>query len=313
MGSEGPAVDVRNLTFVYKKPGTSLPEQQALAPVLDDISISLPPSSRLLLVGANGSGKSTLLTVLAGKRMPPAGSHVEVLGEPVFFKTPEGVTYLGTEWASNPVVRADIVVADFLNSIGGYKHKERRDHLLNILDVDLDWHMHQVSDGERRRVQIVAGLMAPFRVLLLDEVTVDLDVLVRTRLLEFLMQESANGATVLYATHIFDGLDAFPTHVCHMRAGKLLPEEAGGSIRWPIKIPNDDPSTKIEGVPQKAVERIAARGTARSALLEVALAWLEEDWQVRKEREKEGHVKRRGAREETRDSEAFYKQYDYSH
>lgn len=72
--------------------------------------------------------------------------------------------------AMNPVVRGDIVVSDFLNSVGGYRHKERRDVLLDILDVDLDWHMHQISDGERRRVQLVMGLMADWDVLLLDEV-----------------------------------------------------------------------------------------------------------------------------------------------
>jgi ABC-type uncharacterized transport system ATPase subunit len=70
----------------------------------------------------------------------------------------------------NPVVRGDIVVEHFLNSVGGYRHKERRDHLLDILDVDLDWHMHAISDGERRRVQLCMGLMQPWDVLLLDEV-----------------------------------------------------------------------------------------------------------------------------------------------
>lgn len=49
--------------------------------------------------------------------------------------------------AMNPVVRGDILVSDFLDSVGGYRHKERRDHLLDILDVDLDWRMHQISDG----------------------------------------------------------------------------------------------------------------------------------------------------------------------
>ena len=70
----------------------------------------------------------------------------------------------------NPVVRGDIVVSDFLNSVGGYRHKERRDRLLDILDGDLDWHMHQISDGERRRVQLCMGLMGDWDVLLLDEV-----------------------------------------------------------------------------------------------------------------------------------------------
>ena len=103
----------------------------------------------------------------------------------------------------NPVVRGDIVVSDFLNSVGGYRHKARRDRLLDILDVDLDWHMHEISDGERRRVQLVMGLMAPWDVLLLDEVTVDLDVLVRDDLLSFLKEESeSRGATIL-CTYIY--------------------------------------------------------------------------------------------------------------
>lgn len=70
----------------------------------------------------------------------------------------------------NPVVRGDIVVSTFLDSVGGYRHKERRDILLDILDIDLDWHMHKISDGERRRVQLCFGLMVPWDVLLLDEV-----------------------------------------------------------------------------------------------------------------------------------------------
>jgi CCR4-NOT complex subunit CAF16 len=46
----------------------------------------------------------------------------------------------------NPIVRSDIEVSHFLDSVsavGGYD-KERRDHLLDILDVDLSWRMHQV-------------------------------------------------------------------------------------------------------------------------------------------------------------------------
>lgn len=144
------------------------------------------------------AGKSTLLQILAGKRLTPKGTKVHIKGEDVFRGAPQGVTFLGTEWAMNPVVRGDIVVSHFLDSVGGYRHKERRDRLLDILDVDLDWHMHQISDGERRRVQLVMGLMAPWDILLLDEVTVDLDVLVRDDLLNFLKEESeTRGATIL--------------------------------------------------------------------------------------------------------------------
>jgi CCR4-NOT complex subunit CAF16 len=53
-----------------------------------------------------------------------------------------------------------------------------------------------------------------FQVLLLDEITVDLDVLARADLLRFLRKEcDERGATIIYATHIFDGLEDWPSHI----------------------------------------------------------------------------------------------------
>lgn len=60
------------------------------------------------------------------------------------------------------------------------------------------------------------------QVLLLDEITVDLDVLGRADLMRFLVQEcEQRGATIVYATHIFDGLEFWPTHVAYVARGKL--------------------------------------------------------------------------------------------
>ena len=66
------------------------------------------------------------------------------------------------------------------------------------------------------------GLIRPFKILLLDEVTVSLDVVVRQDLLRWLRYESeTRGATILYATHIFDGLDDWPTHL-HYLCDKVI-------------------------------------------------------------------------------------------
>ncbi|GAA6033969.1 hypothetical protein JCM8097_000434 [Rhodosporidiobolus ruineniae] len=296
-----PAIHLDQLSFSYQ--ALNRPPQ----PVLHTINLDLPRGSRCILVGANGAGKSTLLQILAGKRLT-RGSTAQVLGQDVFFQTPEGVTYLGTEWANNPVVRSDLEVAHFLDSVGGYRYKERRDRLLDILDVDLSWHMHQVSDGERRRVQIVSGLMKPWEVLLLDEVTVDLDILVRTRLLDFLREETeTRGATVLYASHLYD-FDNWPTHLVHLQLGSTLPPSP---MPWPL----------VEGqgkelVPASVLERMENPRRTGSRMLELASFWLSEDKKVRMQREiDEGGQARRGApgAGETRDSETFYKKYDYSH
>lgn len=77
---------------------------------------------------------------------------------------------------------------------------ERRARLVQLLDIDLEWSMMTVSDGQRRRVQICMGLLKPFKVLLCDEITVDLDILGRLDLLAFLAQEcEERGATVVGA------------------------------------------------------------------------------------------------------------------
>lgn len=96
-------------------------------------------------------------------------------------------------------------------------YPERRDELVRMLGIDLNWHMHQLSDGQRRRVQIMLGLVRPFKILLLDEITTSLDVCVRQDLLKWIVKESEErGATVLYATHIFDGLDDWATHLFYL-------------------------------------------------------------------------------------------------
>ncbi|RXW25251.1 hypothetical protein EST38_g603 [Candolleomyces aberdarensis] len=280
------AIHASRLTFRH---GPNAP------PSLLDINLALPPGSRTILIGANGAGKSTLLQLLAGKRLVTAeGATVQVKGQDVFRNTPTGVTFLGTEWAMNPVVRGDISVSAFLDSVGGYRHKERRDLLLDILDIDLDWRMHQISDGERRRVQLCFGLMVPWDVLLLDEVTVDLDVLVRNDLLTFLKEDSERRkATILYATHIFDGLSNFPTHIVHMQLGSFVQDP----IPW-------------------ASSNSLSSSAGTSSLYDVALQWLKEDREKRRGLEAEGQKIARGARRNQTvptDSETFYRKYDYSH
>ena len=153
--------------------------------------------------------------------MAPTGT-VSIAGIDPFTSGLEGVTYLGLEWVLNPIVRTDIDVPTLLASVGGDYYTERRDELVEILDIDLAWRMHAVSDGERRRVQLAMGLLRPWRVLLLDEITVDLDLLSRSNFLTFLKRETESRAcTIVYATHILDNLADWPTHLVHMHIGKI--------------------------------------------------------------------------------------------
>jgi CCR4-NOT complex subunit CAF16 len=94
-------------------------------------------------------------------------------------------------------LQADIAVHSLMKKLQS-DYPERRDELIDLLGIDVNWRMHMVSDGQRRRVQIFLGLLRPFKILLLDEVTVSLDVVVRQDLLRWLRRESeTRGSTIL--------------------------------------------------------------------------------------------------------------------
>ncbi|KAL8061473.1 hypothetical protein ABFX02_02G088600 [Erythranthe guttata] len=224
-----PTVAINKLKFTY--PGIDGHPPPGSAPLIEDFSLSLFPGDRCLFVGSNGAGKTTILKIIGGKHMVDP-DMVRVLGRSAFHDTAlissGDLSYLGGEWRREVAfagfeipIQMDVSAEKMIYGVTGVL-PQRRDELIKVLDVDLSWRMHKVSDGQRRRVQICMGLLKPFKVLLLDEITVDLDVLARADLLRFLKKEcEERGSTIIYATHIFDGLENWPSHIVYVAHGKL--------------------------------------------------------------------------------------------
>lgn len=215
-----PAIAVNGLSFAYGKDPRAL----------DSLLFNLPRGSRCLLVGDNGAGKTTLLRVLGGKHFVRE-NEVRILGRRCDFDKELNLmrSYLGGDWGKRTVafvgfgvqMTADIPCGEMMKDLQE-AYPARRARLYELLDINPMWRMHKVSDGQRRRVQIMLGLLRPFELLLLDEITTDLDVVTRQNLLQFLKDETTQrGVTVVYCTHIFDGLDAWPDHVLYLWKGKV--------------------------------------------------------------------------------------------
>lgn len=188
-------------------------------PVLRGVDLTVERGRRVLVIGANGAGKTTLLRVIAGKHLV-APASVRVLGRAAFHdpELASKVEILGGRFPFEVDLRVSEILARRVDV-----DPVRRDRLIDVLGVDLEWHMHAISDGQRRRVQLLLGLLAPREVLLLDEVTTDLDLIARFDLLAFLREESEQrGATILYATHIFDALDEWATDLVYIVAGRIV-------------------------------------------------------------------------------------------
>ncbi|CAK0890817.1 unnamed protein product [Prorocentrum cordatum] len=217
-----PAVDAEGVAFAY---ADWCPTSLRLE------SLRLPLGCRAALVGLNGAGKSSLLAVLAGRRLVPNG-QVRVLGHRAFHDhqaLDPIVALLSTEWKKQVSEMssarsmtfwelADAHVRDLVSAGGDMAViAGRMLRLVQSLGVDTAKPLGTLSDGMLRRAQIALKLLRPSRLLLVDEVTADLDVPSREAVLSFLREESEAGCAVVYCTHVLDGLSGWATHLLRAR------------------------------------------------------------------------------------------------
>lgn len=196
--------------------------------VLNNVNLNLNKGDRCLLLGINGSGKSCLLRTLAGMHIVTEGSLI-IDKKRSFQDQCNGLAFLGESWSRSVAFsghsiayQADIKVKDMMKKVQK-ENIERKKILTRVLGINPEWRMHLVSSGQRRRVRLFLGLLKPFKIALIDEMTMDLDIITRIKFMEWLKKESIdNKACIIYATHIFDGLNDWPTHIAHIKPGGIL-------------------------------------------------------------------------------------------
>merc|ERR1711966_528610 len=138
--SEALPINVRDLSFQYSMLDSAM--------VIQNLTLQLERGSRCLLVGSNGAGKTTMLNVLGGKHMHSEAS-VQILGQPAFSNTHPGVTVLSGQWARCLGSTNDVSVNEILAARTDLDDlaRTRVDELVTILDINLNWRLHMVSDG----------------------------------------------------------------------------------------------------------------------------------------------------------------------
>jgi len=217
------ALMCRSLSFSYTP-------HVAGSEVLQSVSFKVPWGARVVLVGLNGAGKSTLLSLLSGGRMAPEGA-VTVLGEDAF-RSPSAqkkVVLISSEWTAAVAAMSSASAEELMTAAiervceeERAETAERGQRLAELLGVDRNWQVYALSEGQRRRLHLVIKLMPLYQIALLDEATTDLDIVARRNLLLFLRHDSAaRRVTVVYCTHIFDGLEGWASHIALIDGRRL--------------------------------------------------------------------------------------------
>jgi ABC-type lipoprotein export system ATPase subunit len=197
---------------------------------LDDVSLQVPRSRFVALVGRSGCGKSTLLH-LAGAMDFPTSGHVILDGVATDRLTEAELTQLRREkvgfiFQSFQLLHTLSVVENVELPLLLAGHARPRpaaiERLASVGLADLARRLpHQLSGGQMQRVAIARALIHDPRILLADEPTGNLDTATGNSILELLRRISAEqSTTILMATHSPE-FASFVDTVVRMRDGRI--------------------------------------------------------------------------------------------
>ncbi|WP_242343947.1 energy-coupling factor ABC transporter ATP-binding protein [Anaeromyxobacter terrae] len=200
--------------------------------VLRDVSLSVAPGERVVLLGVNGCGKTTLLRALDGLAFPATGEiryggsalSARALDDAAFrrrFRSEVGLLFQNVDaMLFNPTVADELAFGPRQLGVPDVDARVRRWAEALDLVPFLDRAPFELSGGEKKRVALAAILALDPKVLLLDEATANLDPAAAARVVELL---AGLDVTTLATTHNLSVVEELGERA-------ILLDRAGGGI-----------------------------------------------------------------------------------
>jgi sodium transport system ATP-binding protein len=195
---------------------------------VDGVSFSANAGEILGLLGPNGAGKTTALRILCTLLKPTAGTArvagYDVVRHPGLVRQHVGFLSATTGVYDRMTAREMVEYYGRLNGLAGEQLQDRTKELFDALGMhDIrDVRGSKMSTGQKQKVSIARALVHDPPVLILDEPTNGLDVLVQRSVLQQVRALRDRGKCVVYSTHIFREVEKLCDRVAIIHRGRVL-------------------------------------------------------------------------------------------
>lgn len=214
-----PIIETRQLTKTFlareKQPGLSGSLRALFRPVRREvravrgISFAVEPGERVAFIGPNGAGKSTTIKMLVGILYPTSG-QAQVLGMVPWRERARLAYQIGAVFGQKSQLWYHLPPSDSFDllariyELDGRAYRQRLAYLVDLFEIGdyLQVPVRKLSLGERMRCEIAASLLHRPRILFLDEPTIGLDVVVKQRIRDLILElNQQEGVTIFLTSH----------------------------------------------------------------------------------------------------------------
>ena len=204
-------IEVTNLTKYYGK-----------ARGIVDVSFSEEEGEIFGFIVPNGAGKSTTIRLLLSLIYPTSGS-AKVFGKDVVAHGPEirrDIGYLPSEVYYYEGMKV-IDLLKYSASFYAGDCTQRMHELSELMELELNRRISDLSYGNKKKVGIVQGLLHSPKLLFLDEPTAGLDPLMQRKFFDLIRAENSRGVTVFFSSHILGEVQRLCSRVGIIREGRI--------------------------------------------------------------------------------------------
>ena len=197
--------------------------------VLDDVTFSIPKGKIVGLLGPNGSGKTTLIKLINDLLKEDSGT-IKVEGLDLGVETKKLISYL----PDKNYLNNNMTVLELLNYFKDFYEDFRIDkakELIGKLGLDLNQKLKTMSKGTKEKVQLILVMSRKAKLYILDEPIGGIDPAARDYIINTILTNFSNDASLLISTHLISDLEKVLDEVIFLKNGKVVRSGSTDYIR----------------------------------------------------------------------------------
>ena len=197
--------------------------------VLKDINITIPGGKIIGLLGKNGAGKTTLIKLINDLLTPTRG-EILINGNKVGIESKEIISYLPERTYLNKQMKVSEVIDYFKDFYDNFNEKKAK-KLLKDLDIDINQKLSKMSKGMQEKVQLVLVMSREADLYILDEPIGGVDPATRDYILDTILSNFKEGASIIISTHLITDIERILDEVIFIDKGKKVLSSSADELR----------------------------------------------------------------------------------